>query len=149
MSKSINNQNDLSDIFGRADKLSSDTKGLWGKMNVNQMLRHVSMAANFAFAESLAIKKPGFFTRHVMKWMVMNLPAPKNAKTLDGLDTVALGINPPNFEEERKELKDVFANISKSKGPFKTNPFLGDLSKDEWGRLCYVHANHHFKQFGV
>ncbi len=148
MKKNINNSEDKKEIFSRLDKLTSETKPQWGKMNVNQMLHHVSTAANFAFAEKEPEKKPSFFTRTVMKWMVMNLNAPKGAKTLDGLDMVALGINPVDFNNERQAVKDVFDKISVS-DKFQLNPFLGELTKKEWGDLCYLHANHHLKQFGV
>ena len=73
MKKSINNPADKQEVFDRLDKLAADTSPKWGKMNVNQMLHHVSTAANFAFAEKAPEKKPSFFTRTFMKWMVMNL----------------------------------------------------------------------------
>ncbi len=145
MKKSINNQNDLQEVFDRVGKLKADSKGLWGKMNVNQMLRHVSTAANFAFtSEAQNVKK-----RSIMKWMIFNIPAPKGAKTLPQIDMVANNINPEEFEKERQALTDVFKKVSESNGPFRENPFLGKLTKDEWGKLCYLHSNHHLKQFGV
>ena len=148
MKKNINNPAEKKEIFDRLDKLTPETKPQWGKMNVNQMLHHVSTAANFAFAEKAPEKKPGFFTRTFMKWMVMNLSAPKGAKTLDGLDMVAMGVNPEDFNNERKAVKDVFDKVSAA-NKFQINPFIGELTKKEWGELCYLHANHHLKQFGV
>jgi len=145
MKKSINNSADLKEVLERSDKLTHASKGLWGKMNVKQMLHHVSVAANFAFESP----EPNAKRRGVMLWMILHIPAPKNVKTYPDLDMVANKIDPEDFENERKILKDVFTRVSSSEGPFKNNPFLGKLSKDEWGRLCYVHVNHHFKQFGV
>ena len=31
----------------------------------------------------------------------------------------------------------------------KTHPFFGTMTDDEWGKLHYVHLDHHFAQFGV
>jgi hypothetical protein len=148
MKKSINNPADKQEIFSKLDKLTAETKPEWGKMNVNQMLHHVSTAANFAFADKAPEKKATFFNRTIMKWMVFNVTAPKGTKTLDGLDMVALGINPDDFNSERQKVKDVFERITAS-DKFQLNPFLGELTKEEWGRLCYVHSTHHLKQFGV
>ena len=149
MKKSINNPNVLSEIYERIDKLKSDTKGKWGKMNVNQMMCHVRTAANFAFEESIPDKKPGFFNKTILKWMLFNIPPPKNSKTYKDLDMVTKGINPPDFNIEMKKLKDVFGKISASNGPFKSNPLLGDLTKSEWGIICYIHADYHLKQFSA
>src|SRR5438046_7341659 len=98
MKKSINNSSDLQEVKDRLSKLTHETKGLWGKMSVNQMLRHVSDAANFAFdSPNENAKKRSF-----MKWMIFNIPAPKNAKTLPPIDMVANNINPQEFEKERE-----------------------------------------------
>ena len=145
MKKNINNPADLKEVMDRSAKLTPETKGLWGKMNVNQMLRHVGDAANFAFDSPDENAK----RRSFMKWMIFNIPAPKNVKTYPTLDLVANNINPEEFEQERERVKEIFSKISSSNGPFKTNPFLGPLKKEEWGILCYIHANYHFKQFGV
>jgi len=145
MKKSINNSSDLKEIFDRLAKLTHEKKGLWGKMNVRQMLRHLSDAANFAFETP----NPEAKRKSFMLWMILNIPAPKNVKTYPDLNMVNKGIDPVEFENERQRVKDLFAKISSSSGPFHVNPFLGKLSKSEWGRLCFVHANHHLKQFGV
>ena len=145
MKKSINNTADLQEVFDRLGKLTPESKGLWGKMNVKQMLRHISDAANFAFETP----NPNTKRRGVMLWMILNIPAPKNAKTYPDLDMVANKVDPEEFEKERQRVKEIFGKVSAEKGPFKTNPFLGPLTKDEWGKLCFVHANHHCKQFGV
>ena len=143
--RSINNSHDLNEVFGRLDKLTAETRASWGKMNIRQMLRHVGDAANFAFDSP----NPNAKKKSFMKWMIFNIPAPKNAKTLPEIDQVAKGVDPDDFERERSRVKELFEKISSSNGPFKVNPFLGELTKDEWGKLCYVHANHHLKQFGV
>lgn len=149
MGKSINNPAEMQEILSRFDKLTTDTKGKWGKMNVKQMLRHVHNAANFAFETDTPRKSPGLFNRTFMKWLIFNVPAPKGAKTLPALDMIANKIDPEEFSRELVAAKDVFTRVAEFKGQFQPNPFLGELTKDEWGRLCYVHANHHLKQFGV
>jgi hypothetical protein len=148
MSKNINEPGGLQEIISRIDKLTAETKPVWGKMNVNQMLRHVYDAANFAYETKTERKKPSFFTRNIMKWMIFHVPAPKGIKTFPSIDMVAKGINPPDFAAERDAVKTIFTKISGG-GDFQPNPFLGELTPDEWGKLCYVLANHHLKQFGV
>jgi hypothetical protein len=149
MSKSIINTSEMQEIQSRFDKLTADTKPLWGRMNVKQMLRHVHNAANFAFETETPRKKPGLFDRTVMKWMIFHVPAPKNVKTFQPIDMVANKIDPEEFNAELRATKDIFTRVAEFKGEYQPNPFLGVLTKDEWGRLCYVHAHHHLKQFGV
>jgi hypothetical protein len=30
----------------------------------------------------------------------------------------------------------------------KQHPFFGNMNKKQWGRLGYIHINHHLQQFG-
>jgi hypothetical protein len=34
-------------------------------------------------------------------------------------------------------------------GPFGPHPAFGVLSAQEWGRLLYLHCDHHLRQFGL
>ena len=40
--KNILNEEDRKDLVRRINKLSENDKGLWGKMNVNQMVCHIT-----------------------------------------------------------------------------------------------------------
>ena len=46
--KNLYNPSVKDEILARIDKLEAGSKALWGKMNVNQGLRHMSMAFDIA-----------------------------------------------------------------------------------------------------
>lgn len=43
---------------------------------------------------------------------------------------------------------DLFIN-NEAHYTLQHHPMFGDLDKEAWGRLIYIHLNHHLKQFGV
>lgn len=49
---SIYNEADVEEILARIDKLKSDSKPLWGKMNAAQMLAHCSSFQDVATGSS-------------------------------------------------------------------------------------------------
>jgi hypothetical protein len=135
----------------RLSNLKSDQKGLWGKMNVSEMLAHVSDG----FRTPLEDRKPtpnGNFLMHSLgKFMVMNMPFPKNAATHPETDPQNKGTKPESFEKEKQKLITILDRFQQSKNGTlaKTHPTLGKLSHEQWGKLMTKHVDHHFRQFGI
>jgi uncharacterized protein DUF1569 len=150
MSKNLLNPGDKNYMLSRIDKLSPASQNLWGRMNVNQMLRHLSDAVKIAFGEVKLGTNGSLFTRTFMRWMILGgVPAPKGkAKTFPEIDEVELGVNPPDFNAERNNLKRQIDRLA-SDSTLSINPILGRFSREDWARLEYVHMDHHLKQFGV
>jgi hypothetical protein len=42
-----------------------------------------------------------------------------------------------------------FVERGRNGGPFGPHPAFGVLSGKEWGRLVYLHCDHHLRQFGL
>lgn len=143
--------NDKQTIFDRIDKLTPNSQRLWGKMNVNQMLRHLNEAMKLPLSEITVKSKNGTVKQKFMKIMILaGVPAPKGkAKTFPEIDIVEKGIDPKDFTEEVKSLKDIVNRFVDKENTADLNPMLGKMSKDDWARLDYVHMHHHLKQFGV
>ena len=88
--------------------------------------------------------------KKLMKFFLLNVPAPKEkAETYPSFNTVSLGIDPPDFEGERNELKTYIEKFTKATKLPDENPIGGKFSPDDWGKLMYNHCDHHLKQFGV
>lgn len=151
MAKNLINPADKNYMLSRIDKLIPDTPALWGKMNVNQMLRHVSDGIRIAYGEVKVTAKSNFVTQTFMRWAILaGTPPPKGkAKTFPEIDMVENNVNPSDFKTEVENAKKWIERISSDKNTIPENVKLGKFSYENWGRLNYVHMDHHLKQFGV
>jgi hypothetical protein len=137
-------------MIARINKLTPETKALWGKMNAAQMCKHCSTAIEVAFGkEDLKVnflmrllgkmlKKKVFYGGELKK----NSPTAKEFIFPDTVD----------FEQSKAAF---IANYSKfaseGKEAIKTmnHPFWGKLTYEDWDALMWKHTNHHLEQFGV
>lgn len=139
------------DILSRINKLNAQTPRQWGKMNLNQMLRHNSDAMRQVYGEIKIAPRGNWFVKHLMRYIILktDMPTPKEkAETFPELNMVARNINPPDFDSEKKQLYDLIKNFP-AKQLHPTSPLLGKMTNEEWARLMYTHLDHHLKQFGV
>ena len=148
--KSIFNSTDNQDLIERINKLSPDSKALWGKMNVNQMLAHLQEPIRVAVGD-LNLKQS------LIGWLFGKWAL----KKLDG--EKAFDQNMPTASEFRikhqpdfvAELPKVIALVSRyaKKGPSvitkMPHPFFGKMTIDQWDNLQWKHLDHHLRQFGV
>ena len=139
------------EVLSRIDKLTPDAKAQWGKMNVNQGLRHMAMAFDIATGKldaTPAAIPP--MPKWLLKFFLLNVKPPKEkAETFKEMNTVANGINPTNFESERKNLKNAINVFSTATNLLPESKLAGKFNKDDWGKLNYNHTDHHLRQFGV
>ncbi len=139
------------EILSRIDKLTPDTKAVWGKMNVNQGIWHMAKAFEIATGKLNATPtKVPSIPKWLLKFFLLNMRPPKGrAETFEEMNTVSKGINPDDFEAERNKLKAAVEEFYNSNSLLPENKIAGKFSKDDWGRLNYNHTDHHLRQFGV
>ncbi len=151
--KSIANTDGRDEILGRIARLTHESKGLWGKMNVNQMVCHCADQVRICIGTKPARQKGNFLTRTLIKFAALNLPIamPKNMRTIYELDPGKAGMTQPSgFREDRDELVGLIGHFFSLPGGQRfSHPVFGGLSKRELGKLTYLHLNHHLQQFGV
>ena len=138
------------EITNRLNLLSPESKALWGKMNVSQMLAH----SKEAFKVPLSDKKmPRMFIGLLMGWIFKkklyndepwkkNLPTAPNFIIKDMRD----------FETEKAglfELVDKFYNAGPDNVGKFPHPMFGNFTSEQWGQSMYKHLDHHLQQFGV
>ena len=136
-------------IIARINQLTSETEGLWGKMNVDQMFKHCSAAIDVAFGEkevkvSLMMKILG----RVAKNKVLNNEFWHNSPTAKEF----VFIETYDFEASKKEFIERFSRFSnEGKSAIKTmnHPFWGKMTYEDWDKLMWRHVDHHLRQFGV
>jgi hypothetical protein len=138
-------------IVKRISALTAADRRMWGRMSAHQMVCHVCDAYRIALGEKDVSPATGFFQRTVMKWVALQLPMkwPKGVKTRPEVEQGVGGTPPVEFERDRAELIALlnrFCDASASLA--ETHPFFGPMSRQEWLRWGYLHADHHLRQFG-
>jgi hypothetical protein len=149
--KTLFNTNDNQEIIDRISKLTPESKALWGKMNVGQMLAHNRMPLLAAYGQEKMSKRgliSFLFGKMAKKQILSPKPFGKNLPT----DKKFIVVNPEKFEKEKQELIENVL-LFKKNGPDKITKephgFFGNLSPEEWGALQYKHLDHHLSQFGA
>lgn len=145
------NKEDKDEIVNRIEELHPDSKPMWGKMSVSQMLAHcirpieVSLGTH-QLSRSLLGKLFGkSFKNKMMKesWQfTKNMPTEKSFIVKEE----------PDFYVSQQSLKDAIENVfnaDKTAIASRPHPFFGKMTIDEWGILSYKHLDHHLRQFDV
>lgn len=140
-------------ILQRIEKLNPSASAKWGKMNINQMFCHCADQLRLANGTKSSKFIGNFMLTTVFKWLILTfMKAPKGKiETVKELKQGVGGTKPTSFEDDRKALIDLIQNFDES---FKTNktvvhPAFGKMNHWQYGRLAYLHLDHHLKQFGV
>jgi hypothetical protein len=148
--KTIYQQHVRQEILARLQKLSEDKKPLWGKMNAAEMLSHQNDAFRMFTGERELTDAGNFMLHTIGKFMVLNLPYPKNAKTHPEMNPKDKGSKPRSFTDEKAD----FTRLLEKAGAVNNagqryHPVLGKLNHQQWGDHIAKHVDHHFRQFGI
>jgi hypothetical protein len=151
--KSILNASDKSGIIERIYNLKIDSQNLWGKMNVNEMLCHVTDQIKMATGHIDTKYRGNFVLNTIVKWLSLSLlPVPKGKiQTAKELNQEKDGTRPVGFDLDRDQLVKVIGDFD-STYPANSkivHPVFGSMNMKQWGRLVYIHLDHHLRQFGV
>lgn len=147
---SLFNTTDNNAIIERIHKLTPESKPLWGKMTVAQMLAHAQQPLKVAFGE-LQLKQSviGFlFGSYYRKKYTGKDTYSKNSPT----DSHFIIRDNKNFEEEKNKLIPLVQRFAKEGASAITkqkHPFFGKLTTEDWDILQSKHLDHHLRQFGV
>ena len=136
----------------RLNNLTPDTKGLWGKMDVTQMLTHMNDAFRISLGMKAALDRSTFFSRNItFPVAIYVLPFwPKGEATAAELDQQQEGSKPRDFYTELEFLLKMIDVFNEREGiKLKPHPMFGKLTKQQWRNLLVKHLNHHLRQFGV
>ncbi len=138
-------------VIARINQLEQDTKPLWGKMTVDQMLAHCNVPYEMTYEDKHP--KPGWFGRLMIKLFAKEVvvgpkPYKKNSRTAPAF----IMTGEKDFEAEKNRL---VAYIQKTQElgadhfDQKESHSFGPLSIKEWNTLFYKHLDHHLQQFAV
>ena len=152
MKKNLLQEGVKKEIIDRINTLKPESQRQWGRMNVNQMLRHTHDGLKVAYGDiKTEANKTTGIKRALMRFVIMktDLAAPRGkAITMPEIDMVERGINPENFHAEKEALIQIVSKFPE-KPTYHTSNMLGKMNDADWARLNYTHFDHHLKQFGA
>jgi hypothetical protein len=145
--KTIFNEADKNEILQRIEKLTPESKALWGKMNVTQMLAHCAKGTEMAIGEIRPKSSPMQFLGRLLKKKIIysNDHFRKNSPTAQEL----IVVNPQEFSKEKVNFIAAIKRLTSDITKAEKHPFFGKMTTEEWGIINYKHADHHLRQFGV
>lgn len=149
--KNLFDQKECQETIERINKLTPETKGLWGKMDVAQMMAHCNVAYEIPYTDKHP--KPNALAKVLVKLFAKNMvigdkPYKKNTPT----SPIFRMTTEKDFEVEKKRLVD-HLNKTQQLGASHfnglENPAFGNLTDTQWNTLFSKHLDHHLRQFGV
>ena len=134
-------------------KLNSDSEPLWGTMNAQQTVEHLSDYIRIASGKTKVgvntseEQLPAFkrflesekqFRPETKNPLNTGAPLPERNKNLEDA-----------IKEYNQELKDFFSTFKNEPDKITAHPAFGYCNYDEWIKLHYKHLTHHARQFGL
>jgi len=142
----------LADFTGRVEALKSDSQRKFGKMSIEQMLKHLRNAHEVALGEKTMVDESKPILRNVLFFVIARVMTTWPGGRIKAPDYWS----PPadfDFDGERKGLLSAMKRFTEAleKTPEKVavHPMLGPLTMRKWSQLNGAHINHHMRQFGV
>lgn len=140
------------EIRQRVERLTPASEALWGKMDVNQMLCHITDGIKMSTGERPVPDDSNILTRTLLKFLVVNvIQMPKNVPTMPEIDQQKQGTKPEEFAADLAEFLSYFDKIVSlpPDAPRAAHPKFGPMTHAQWGKLGFKHLDHHLRQFGV
>jgi hypothetical protein len=139
------------EIISRIEKLTPETRPLWGTMDVSQMLAHCNVTYELIYENKHA--KPGVFKKLLLKAFVKNIVVNEKAyKKSNPTAPEFLIRGPRDFQTETNRLISFIKRVQQEgEKSFegKESFSFGKLSSTQWNNMFYKHLDHHLTQFGV
>lgn len=150
MSASIFNTAESAAIRRRISDFQPDSPRQFGTMTAQQTLCHLADQLRVGLGVKPAEDHSNIFTRTLVKWLIFaGMPMPKGkTKTYTELDQAQKGTPPTNFAQDKQTLLDLY-DQTLAAADFVRHPIFGKLNKNEYGKLTYIHFDHHLQQFAL
>lgn len=141
----------IDEITTKLGLLTKETQPLFGKMNGQQVIEHLSLIMQISNGNLTA------------DYFVSDEKSSRRKPFLDTESELEIGFkasilsNEPNkekFDTIEAAIKDLVAQIREFESHYKKNttenhPFFGELDYDYWCKFHRKHFTHHFKQFNL
>jgi hypothetical protein len=151
--KTLARERDKAEIRARLATVRPDSVRRWGRMSVHQMVCHVADAFRMATGEKAVRPGVTLLGRTLVKGVALYLPWPwpPGLVTSVELDQEHGGTPPGDFAVDIGEIAVLLDRVTAPTRRLEAlvHPVFGRLSDADWLRWGYLHADHHFRQFGA
>ena len=140
------------EILRRLGALRPDSGRRWGRMTPHQMVCHLTDSCRMALGEKPVRRATGLVPPTVIKWIALYLPVPwpPGVLTVPEIDQEHGGTCPGEFDADLAELERLMTQLAaQQRFDCPSHPIFGRMSRANWLRWGYLHADHHLRQFGV
>ena len=149
--RNLFDEKETNETIERINKLTPETLGLWGKMDVAQMMAHCNVAYEVIYTDKHP--KPKGFGKFMAKLFAKNIVVgPKPYKRNNPTAPIFKIKDQKDFETEKNRLVEHLRKTQQLGADHfegKENPAFGKLDKKQWNTLFSKHLDHHLGQFGV
>jgi len=133
-------------------KLNAEQQPLWGTMNGQRMIEHLTDSINMASGENpQALQIEEERIPKMMEYLASEKSMPQNFEAVFAPKEVAL--RNEEIDLAIDEFVDAWLNFEEvyEENPNHTeiHPYYGPLNYDQWQRINAKHLTHHFTQFGL
>lgn len=145
--KTILDKTTRDELIARARTLNVASKPQWGKMSIDQMLKHAILADEMYLGEKVYKRHfLGYLLgKYILKAMLKDeAPMRRDAKTSPEFIVTETGGNVEVEKAKWISTLEKYANYNK---PEFTHWFFGKMTKEQVGQLAYKHVDHHLRQF--
>lgn len=142
----------LLDICNRLDRITPASPRGWGRMTPHQMVCHLNDSFRLALGERTASPGNAPLPPAILKVIALRLPLPwpQNYATRPEMDQLITGTPPAEFAADIALLRSLLHRFADPHlSAFAPHPVFGTMSSWEWRRWGFLHADHHFRQFGL
>ena len=147
--KSIFEISTQEELFNRINAITQQHQAQWGKMNVNQMVKHCALCDEM-YLGKIKIKRvflgrligPIFLRKFLKEGKVFDRNSPTSS-------SIKASVEREDLEKDKTYWRNLINEYNRFNNPGFVHPFFGPMTKDEIGILAYKHADHHLRQFGV
>lgn len=135
------------------NELPADATRLWGKMNVQQMIEHMSDYLRIASGKTpTEIHTPEENIGRMQSFLETEKPFRENTPNQLMSDEPPALRNTTKAEavnELQQEINHFFEVFEKDQDRSIKNPFFGLLNFNQQVQLLHKHSTHHLRQFGL
>ena len=147
------NSSSIKKFLERLERLGPETPARWGKMSAHQMVCHLNDSFDLAMGEKTASEDVTLLNRTLIKCFALYAPFPwpKGVPTRPEMDQLVGGTHPVEFLQDKAALAAGIERFARHPATAQSSrhPIFGKLTGWEWIRWGYLHADHHFRQFGL
>ncbi|TNE55457.1 MAG: DUF1569 domain-containing protein [Bacteroidetes bacterium] len=134
------------------ERLEPETKALWGTMNAQRMVEHLTDAIRMAQGKGdYKLEIPEDKVAKAQAFLISDYPMPRNfqasfAPIEYSLRNEEMALAIDEFVQEWLSFEEYY---QEEEGRTNLHPNFGILNYEQWLRLHAKHLTHHFQQFAL